>query len=94
TGQVFNTAPSETVALSLYCTTHLPNRKLTLQRGKHGLHCSKDDQSHVYLPITSADKVTWPQQIDNADYQLSAHGIIYTRLQRTTADVMRTHNIQ
>ncbi|MDK1310975.1 winged helix-turn-helix domain-containing protein [Pseudoalteromonas ardens] len=96
TGQVFKhtDSTSETVALSLYCTTHLPNRKLTLQRGKHGLHCSKDDQSHVYLPITSADKVTWPQQIDNADYQLSAHGIIYTRLQRTTADVMRTHNIQ
>ncbi|WP_171045706.1 winged helix-turn-helix domain-containing protein [Pseudoalteromonas rubra] len=96
TGQVFKHVVSseETSALPLYCTTHLPDRRLTLQRGINGLHCLKDDQSHAHLSITPTDKITWPKQIDNADYQLSVHGIIYTRLQRTTADVMRTLDIQ
>ncbi|MCO7191176.1 MULTISPECIES: winged helix-turn-helix domain-containing protein [unclassified Pseudoalteromonas] len=96
TGQVYKHTESsgETSALPLYCTTHLPNRRLTLQRSKNGLHCVKDDRSHAHLSMVSTDKRTWPQQIDSADYQLSAHGIIYTHLQRTTADVMRTLDVQ
>ncbi|MCG7534798.1 transcriptional regulator [Pseudoalteromonas sp. OOF1S-7] len=96
TGQVFKHTESTSVtsALPLYCTTHLPNRRLTLQRGQNGLHCIKDDQSHVHLPMTVTDSVALPQQIDNTDYQFSAHGVIYTRLQRTTADIMRTLDAQ
>jgi DNA-binding winged helix-turn-helix (wHTH) protein len=85
----FNEPPT---SIGLNCMPSFINRKLNLQVTDTGLICQSSTIENTLVHYSFKEKTSkiWQQSPNKVDFDVNSNGIIYTKMTRSVADIMRT----
>jgi DNA-binding winged helix-turn-helix (wHTH) protein/Tol biopolymer transport system component len=77
---------------TLTCTPSFKNRKLNLIETPSGLVCQATDQNNGFNHYTynNNDSQAFKIPTSNVDFDINNHGVIYTQMKQSVADIMQT----
>jgi len=85
----FNEPPT---SIGLNCMPSFINRKLNLQVTATGLICQSSTIENTLVHYSFKEKTSkiWQESPNKVDFDVNNNGIIYTKMTRSVADIMRT----
>jgi len=82
-------------AIDLTCQPSIINRKLNLKVTATGLACSssEDEGEYKHYSFALQSSQSWQKPSVNDDFNVNNAGVIYTKMQRSVADIMQTTSL-